>query len=226
MEKVKNAWNKFFDFPGWAKLLIGATLWVLFLYDLIPNALRWPARFVIPVLIFMGLSQSLWKMRGQPLHAWLWRPFLNPIPIIVAFMWFSYQVKESFPISHYPMYSDPEPVREYMYVAGYYGDELKPLPITNLTKITVFKVRRMYRSRRDLFRKPKKLKLGDLTYEHKAIYGTEVLEYLQGEAARHGVVANDEVPQKWALIEVTVTYDFETQKFNEAEKVIATRDLP
>ncbi|MEM7015647.1 MAG: hypothetical protein AAF585_29660, partial [Verrucomicrobiota bacterium] len=204
----------------------GAISMQLFYHDLIPNALRWPARFVIPVLVFMGLSQSLWKMRGRALHEWFWRPFLNPIPMIAVFMWFSYQVRESFPLSHYPMYSDPQPIREYQYVAGYFGEELKPLPITNLTRITVFKVRRMYRSRRDLFRKANELKLDDLTYDHKKIFGTDVLEYLQGEATRHGIVVTDEVPKKWALIEVTVTYDFDTEEFNEAEKVIATRELP
>lgn len=68
---------------------------------------------------------------------------VSPLTSMAIFTILSLLIKENFPFSNYPMYSNPSPERNYSMVTGM---DNKPLPIAELTGITCPKVGKIFRT--------------------------------------------------------------------------------
>ncbi|MCB1078857.1 MAG: hypothetical protein KDM64_13640, partial [Verrucomicrobiae bacterium] len=102
------------------------------------------------------------------------------VPFIVCL---SIWVEDFFPLSHFPMYSDPNESENYFYVATLDDKgEPKPLPVNELTGVTAPKVKKMYKSWARTF--ADKLGKSDtkLTKEERAEVGRDLLTYLKEQA--------------------------------------------
>ena len=137
------------------------------------------------------------------------------VPFIVCL---SIWVQDFFPLSHFPMYSDPDESENYFYVATTNETgEVEPIPVRKLTSITAPKVKKMYKSwsrqRADEMDKSDR----DLTQEERAEVGRELLTFLNGQA----VDRNREMPEPLHLVEVWIVYDNDTG-FSETPETVAT----
>jgi hypothetical protein len=134
----------------------------------------------------------------------------------VAFL--SIWVEDFFPLSHFPMYSDPDNSENYFYVATQDEDGgLTPLPVNALTGVTAPKVKKMYKSwSRDFAAKLGKSD-SKLTKEERAEVGRDLLAYLNEQALSR----KKEFPGEASLIEVWIVYDDE-KGFSETPEVVAT----
>lgn len=137
------------------------------------------------------------------------------VPFIV---FLSIWVEDFFPLSHFPMYSDPDESENYFYVASVSENgETQPIPIRVLTLVTAPKVKKMYKSWSREFAG----KLGksdkELTSEERAEVGRNLLTFLEDQATDRG----REMPENMALIEVWIVYDNDTG-FSETPEVVAT----
>ena len=137
------------------------------------------------------------------------------VPFIVCL---SIWVQDFFPLSHFPMYSDPDESENYFYVATTNeAGEMEPIPVRQLTRITAPKVKKMYKSwsrqRADEMDKSDR----DLTQEERAEVGRELLTFLNGQA----VDRNREMPEPLHLVEVWIVYDNDTG-FSETPETVAT----
>ena len=123
-----------------------------------------------------------------------------------------------YPLSYFPMYSDPDESENYFYVATTNETgEMEPIPVRKLTSITAPKVKKMYKSwsrqRADEMDKSDR----DLTQEERAEVGRELLTFLNGQA----VDRNREMPEPLHLVEVWIVYDNDTG-FSETPETVAT----
>jgi hypothetical protein len=137
------------------------------------------------------------------------------VPFIV---FLSIWVEDFFPLSHFPMYSDPNESENYFYVATLDDNGApKPLPVNDLTGVTAPKVKKMYKS----WAKTHAEKLGKsdtkLTKEERAEVGRNLLAYLREQA----VERKKEIPGAAALVEVWIVYD-EEKGFTETPEIVAT----
>src|SRR5690606_25759419 len=119
------------------------------------------------------------------LAGWLFlRHSFFTVPLIV---FLSLWVQDFFPLSHFPMYSDPDEREDYFYVATV-GDsgEITPIPVRGLTSITAPKVKKMYKSWAgdDAEKQGKSSK--DLTTEERAEIGERLLLFLKAQAEKRG----------------------------------------
>lgn len=137
------------------------------------------------------------------------------VPLIVCL---SIWVEDFFPLSHFPMYSDPNESENYFYVATL--DEAgrpRPLPVNDLTGVTAPKVKKMYKS----WAKDHAEKLGksdsDLTREERAEVGRELLAYLREQAGKR----KKSLGGTAALVEVWIVYD-DDKGFSETPEIVAT----
>ena len=137
------------------------------------------------------------------------------VPFVVCL---SIWVQDFFPLSHFPMYSDPDESENYFYVATTNEEgEMEPVPVRKLTSITAPKVKKMYKSwswkRADEMDKSDR----DLTTEERAEVGRELLTFLNDQA----VDRNREMPEPLHLVEVWIVYDNDTG-FSETPETVAT----
>ena len=66
------------------------------------------------------------------------------VPLVV---FLSLWVQDFFPLSHFPMYSDPDESEDYFYLATVDElGEITPLPVRGLANITAPKVKKMFKS--------------------------------------------------------------------------------
>jgi hypothetical protein len=136
------------------------------------------------------------------------------VPLIV---FLSLWVQDFFPLSHFPMYSDPDESENYFYVASV--DESgtqEALPVRALTSITAPKVKKMYKSWAREYADSLEKRDRDLTKEERAKVGRDLLTFLKKQA----VERNREMPPKLALVEVWIVYDNETG-FSETPETVA-----
>jgi hypothetical protein len=161
----------------------------------------------------------------EPAH-WFRRFMRHPIFPLVCLIPLTQIVRDEYPISHYPMYSQPT-TRElrYQFVAG--ADD-KPLPIIPHTGITPSQVGKKYSRHKAILiaaeekRTGQKLDelTGDLEQTIKRAAGIETLEFLRKlsldrKPAQHLV-------QTIKLYEVTL--GFGDGHFTESQKIVA--ELP
>ncbi len=121
---------------------------------------------------------------------------LIALPVFCAL---SLELRENYPFSHFPMYGDPSPVRQYYHLADADG---KALPIATLTGKTAPKLGKMLRSYRDERMKALKSKANDLPKEEWNAIGQKVLDYLRQQAA----VKHQALPAKLKIMSTEIHY--------------------
>lgn len=149
------------------------------------------------------------------LAAWIGlRHSFFAVPFIVCL---SIWVQDFFPLSHFPMYSDPDESENYFYVAEVDDQgQLEALPVRHLTSITAPKVKKMYKSwSREL---ADELGKSDrkLTKEERAKVGRELLAFLSKQAEERRLA----MPGRIALVEVWIVYDND-EGFSETPETVA-----
>ncbi|MEM7011695.1 MAG: hypothetical protein AAF585_09445 [Verrucomicrobiota bacterium] len=210
--------------PAWAKILIAVVLYILLVREIVPMALRWPARILgVWSLGGWGFLQLLFEFKDQSGREILRRVIVHPCSYLVALVAVSIAVKEEYPFSHFPMYADPGPTGNYYFLGKADSEgETEPLPIRNFTRITSSKLGKIYRSKRSGYcrehnKRPDKLKPAD-----KQEIGVEVLDYIAERAKSKG---NEDVVQGvWRLVRVNIEVD-EDGVLNEIPEILANRDF-
>ncbi len=159
----------------------------------------------------------------EPRRHWFRRFMHHPIFPLVCLIPLTQIFRDEYPISHYPMYSQPT-TRElrFQYVAGADG---KPLPIIPYTGITPSQVGKKYsRHKAILIAKEEKRSgksLDDLTGELektiKSAAGIETLVFLRDLSMKRK--PEQRLTQPIKLVEVTL--GFGKGEFTESEKVVA-----
>lgn len=137
------------------------------------------------------------------------------VPLVV---FLSLWVQDFFPLSHFPMYSDPDESEDYFYVATVDDEgEITPIPVRALTKITAPKVKKMYKSWADDDAQALGKSRNDLTVEQRAEIGERLLTFLQDQAGKRG----EDFPANASLVQVWIVYDNQTG-ISETPEVVAT----
>jgi hypothetical protein len=151
-------------------------------------------------------SNKLWP------RTWAWLRYvwpyiwafikISPLTTLVIYTLVSLQFEENYPISNYPMYSNPSPERPYYMITDGEG---KPLPIQTLTGVTCPKIGKIYRTKSEELAKKLKLKAVDLKPEHMQTISMEMFAYLREEAQQKG--KSDAMPPKLRLMKSYLTYE-------------------
>lgn len=137
------------------------------------------------------------------------------VPLVI---FLSLWVQDFFPLSHFPMYSDPNESENYFYVATVDGEgEIIPAPVRGLTGITAPKVKKIFKSMADEEAGKIGKKRDDLDAQQRAVIGRELLMFLSDQADVRG----NDFPEIASLVEVWIVYDNETG-ISETTKVVAT----
>lgn len=146
----------------------------------------------------------------------------HPIFPLVCLIPLTQAVRDEYPISHYPMYSQPTS-RElrFQYVAG---EDDKPLPITWHTGITPSQVGKQYSRFKAILIKDEEKRTGrdfdelsgELETKIKDIAGTKTLAFLRDRSLTR---TNRHLAQGIKLYEVTL--GFGDGEFTESQKVVA-----
>lgn len=100
----------------------------------------------------------------------------HPFSHLVIFLIFSYSIKEFYPFTHIPMYSDPEPRAPYLYLAD--GED-KPIGVKSHSGITNPKMRKMFNSRLEDYCEENSLNKDDPTAQAEEFIGREVVGFLR-----------------------------------------------
>jgi hypothetical protein len=110
------------------------------------------------------------------------------------------KLEENYPVSHYPMYGDPDPVSVYYHLADGNG---KPLPIEHLTGKSAPKLGKILRGHAE--RRAKELKLrsySKLPPEEWPPICKETLAYLRQQAG----VLKQELPAKLKIMKTEIRF--------------------
>lgn len=107
-----------------------------------------------------------------------------------------------YPLSYFPMYSDPDESENYLYVATFENDPAKhtALPIHQFTALSAPKVKKMEDKYREDYAKKHQKKERDLDATDISDVGNEVLNKLREVAKEKG----NSLPEKLALVEVWI----------------------
>ena len=124
----------------------------------------------------------------QPLPATgisMWRHVLqfiktSPITTLVIYCILSVTIRENFPFSNFPMYSNPSAERMYYTISEADG---KGLPVATLTGITSPKIGKIYRKKADELSRKIKITPSNFTPDHMQSVGRDILTFLRHEAA-------------------------------------------
>ena len=121
----------------------------------------------------------------------------HPLGHFWLFIFFLYQVKEFYPFTHIPMYSDPESVAPYYYIADGDGN---PLAVKTHGGITNPKMRKMYRTKLGAYCQEHGLDKNNPPPEAIEAVGTEVMEFLR----KHAIGRNNPLPETVRLMHVAI----------------------
>lgn len=107
-----------------------------------------------------------------------------------------------YPLSHFPMYSDPDESENYLYVATWEGDPLQneAIPIHQFTGLSAPKVKKMWKSYSRDFADDLDKKDTELTEDELNAAATILL----GEFKKVAEDRNLKLPEKLALMEVWI----------------------
>ncbi|MFT5468164.1 MAG: hypothetical protein ACI8UO_003272 [Verrucomicrobiales bacterium] len=215
---AKTAWRKFLASPAWLRLLLGLVLW--FFYGDMRNGVKYPAALLIVLCVPTGFVQLLFKMEGRRWWEWFSLPWSSPLTWLVAFVLTSLSVKEFFPLSNYPMYRDPDPQAEYMYLVRVEPEgEIEPLPSYSTLGISTSKIGKIYRS----VLKERGIRKQDATAEDERKVGIEALKRYQKVATDNKIVPKP--GDTWALMRTEILPDPEVG-ISEETTEIARRPIP
>jgi hypothetical protein len=127
---------------------------------------------------------------------------ISPLTALAVYTLVSLQLEENYPISNYPMYSNPSPERPYYMITD--GDG-KPLAIQTLTGVTCPKIGKIYRTKSEKLAKELDVKAVDLKAEHQQTISMEMFTYLREEAKQKGQTTA--MPAKLRLVKNYITYE-------------------
>ena len=163
-----------------------------------PSPLPWPsdARFVEKVWAFIKIS---------------------PLTTLAIYTALSLIIRENYPLSDYPMYSNPSPERLYYTVTDGEG---KALPIQTLTGITCPKIGKIYRKKAHIVEDETDVNYKKLSPEHTQAIGMEIFAQLRKEATK----LQQPMP---AILELRRTYiSYQDGKVIETPEVLAREPSP
>jgi hypothetical protein len=106
-----------------------------------------------------------------------WR---TPLLFVVIYCIVGTFLQENYPISHYPMYSNPSADRSYYIVAD--AATGKPLPIATVSGITCPKIGKIWRDKVAKLTKKEDISKNDLTEEQKQQIGQAIFDELRVHA--------------------------------------------
>lgn len=112
-----------------------------------PPAIQEPIR-VSPMAHLLPLARKAWAFLKR-----------SPIGALLIYTALSLLLKENYPFSNYPMYSNPSAERPYYTVADGNG---QPIPVQKLTGITCPKIGKIYRKKAEELAKKHDIKAKDL----------------------------------------------------------------
>jgi hypothetical protein len=127
---------------------------------------------------------------------------ISPLTALAVYTLVSLQLEENYPISNYPMYSNPSPERPYYMITDGEG---KLLPIQTLTGVTCPKIGKIYRTKSEKLAKQLDLKAVELKPEHQQTIAAEMFAYLRDEAQQKGQTAA--LPAKLRLVKNYISYE-------------------
>jgi len=127
-----------------------------------------------------------------------WR---TPLLFLVFYCVVSSVLKENYPISHYPMYSNPSADRSYYIVAD--AATGNPLPIATVSGITCPKIGKIWRDKVATLTKKAKISKEELTTEQKQQIGQAIFDELRIHAKDN---QRQGLPDKLTLERVDILY--------------------
>ncbi len=143
------------------------------------------------------------------------------VPFVI---FLSLWVQDFYPLSHFPMYSDPDESENFFYLARDLGEgKTQPLPVLKITGVTAPKVKKLFKA----WAKERAAELDksdkELSDEERAEIGRELLEFLGDQAGKRGMA--EDLKGSLALVEVWIVYDTKTRKITETPTTVATTTL-
>ena len=138
---------------------------------------------------------------------------LHPFGQFILFITFLYQVKENYPFTHIPMYSDPEARAPYLYLADGDGEALG---VKSHGGITNPKMRKMYRKRLDEYCLKHGLNHKDPPQAAIDVIGGDVIDFLRKHADKRG----NPLPETVRLMHVVIEPAPAPEGFKETEMIL------
>jgi hypothetical protein len=130
----------------------------------------------------------------------------TPLTILAVFVGVSLFLKESYPFSHFPMYSSPTAPRAYYIVADSAG---QPLPVSTLTGISPPKIGKMHWRKS---RQQERAAAEEASQNEES--GREICTLLREQAARRGHT----LPEGIQLFRVEI--EFNDGKLSETKELL------
>ena len=118
---------------------------------------------------------------------------------IVVFIALSLVLEENYPISHYPMYGDPDPHSQYYHLTDGEGT---PLPVNQLTGVRASNLGKIYRKRLADRAAELKVHVKRLSQADKDHVSRETLAYLRRQAEHH----KHKMPDRLRIMFTTIRF--------------------
>ncbi len=153
-------------------------------------------------------------LRHPFLHLWL-------------LVFFCLSIKEFYPFSNFPMYSDPDETENYLVVGQVTPEEengWKPLPVRELTGITAPKVKKMFKSRRDAYCDEVDKDSDELSEAELAAIGQDLLNYLREQALAR-TDGKEPLPDQLVLVDYWIIYE-DGGGYSETPTIITKESAP
>lgn len=157
-----------------------------------------------------------------PAEATLWQKTvaflkISPLTALLIYTVVSLWAEENYPLSDYPMYSNPSPERPYYLMADGEGN---PVPTQEKTGITCPKIGKIYRTKAEALAKKHDIRAVDLTPEQVQSIGMEMFAQFRKEAEK----LKQTMPAQLRLVKTYITY--ENGKVVETPNIIAQEPAP
>lgn len=123
----------------------------------------------------------------------------SPITTLLIYCVLSVIIRENFPFSNFPMYSNPSPERFYYTISEADG---KGLPVATLTGITSPKIGKIYRKKADELSKKIGVSPSKFSPEQVQSLGLDILTFLRHEAENR----KQTLPAKLQINKITISY--------------------
>jgi len=165
----------------------------------------------------MSLDAALGIILAASLFGWVaTRYSVFCLPVVVALCILAED--EFYPLSHFPMYSDPDESENYFYLVTFRkrNDEMRPLPVRRLTGLSAPKVKKMWKPYSRDFADELGKKDTELTLEERAEIGRVILDEMREMAVGRG----RPLPDRLGLVEVWIESD-EEKGWTETTTVVA-----
>ena len=165
----------------------------------------------------MSLDAALGIILAFSLFGWIaTRYSIFCLPAIVSLCILAED--DFYPLSFFPMYSDPDESENYFYLVTFRkrNDEPRPLPVRRLTGLSAPKVKKMWKPYSRDYADAKGKKDTELTTEERAEVGRELLDEMREMAVNRG----RPLPERLGLIEVWIVHD-EEKGWTETTTVVA-----